>query len=329
MIRAVMLHAPDDGSNAPRAEIVTLAEADLAAGEVTVRVAYSTLNYKDALALTGRAPVVRSYPMVPGIDFAGEVQASDHPDFAPGDQVIANGWGMGESVWGGYAQRVRVPARFLLPRPAALTARQAMCIGTAGYTAMLCMLALEREGVTPDQGEILVTGANGGVGNYAIAILAQRGFTVCAATGRPEHAETLKQLGATSVIARDTLSAPGKPLAKERWAGAIDAVGSHTLANVCASIKSEGTVAACGMAQGLDFPGSVAPFILRGVRLIGINSVYAPQALRRQAWQALAALPATCHDQIAEEIRLDEVMAAAPRLLAGQIRGRVVVNVNA
>jgi len=329
MTRAIMLHAPEEGAKTPRVDIVTLADADLATGEVTVRVAYSTMNYKDALALTGCAPVVRSYPMVPGIDFAGEVEASEHPDFKPGDQVVANGWGMGENVWGGYAQRVRVPASFLLPLPDALTARQAMCIGTAGYTAMLCMLALEREGVTPDQGEILVTGANGGVGSYAIAILAQRGYTVCAATGRPEYADTLKQLGASSVIARDTLSTPGKPLAKERWAGAIDSVGSHTLANVCASIKSEGTVAACGMAQGLDFPGSVAPFILRGVRLIGVNSVYAPQSLRAQAWQALAELPAACHEQIAEEIRLDEVIATAPRLIAGQIRGRVVVNVNA
>jgi len=328
MVRAVMLHAPDEGSRAPRAEIVTLSEHELAAGEVTVRVAYSTLNYKDALALTGKAPVVRSYPMVPGIDFAGEVQASDHPDFKPGDRVVANGWGMGESVWGGYAQQVRVPAHFLLPLPTALSTRQAMCIGTAGYTAMLCMLALERQGVRPEHGEILVTGGNGGVGSYAIAILAQRGYTVCAATGRPEYTETLQQLGAASVIARETLNTPGKPLAKERWAAAIDSVGSHTLANVCASLKAEGTVAACGMAQGLDFPGSVAPFILRGVRLIGINSVYAPQALRAQAWQALAELPTACHEQIAAEIPLDDVVASASRLIAGQIRGRVVVNVN-
>jgi len=329
MTRAIMLHAPDEGSKTPRAEIVTLLDHELAAGEVTVRVAYSTMNYKDALALTGKAPVVRSYPMLPGIDFAGEVEASQHPDFKPGDRVVANGWGMGETCWGGYAQRVRVPAHFLLPLPDTLTARQAMCIGTAGYTAMLCMLALDREGVTADQGEVLVTGANGGVGSYAIAILAQRGFTVCAATGRPEYGDALKQLGAATIIARDTLSVPGKPLAKERWAGAIDSVGSHTLANVCASIKSEGTVAACGMAQGLDFPGSVAPFILRGVRLIGINSVYASQDLRRQAWQALAELPTACHEQIAQEIRLDEVINTATKLIAGQIRGRVVVNVNA
>jgi len=329
LVQAVMLHAPQEGAKAPRAEIVALQDTDLPDGDVTVQVAYSTLNYKDALALTGHAPVVRSYPMVPGIDFAGTVAASTNPDFKAGDVVVANGWGMGETRWGGYAQRVRVPAHFLLPLPAPLTTRQAMCIGTAGYTAMLCVLALERQGVTPDQGEILVTGANGGVGSYAIAILAQRGYTVCAATGRPEHSETLKQLGAASVIARDTLSAPGKPLAKERWAGAVDSVGSHTLANVCASVKSEGTVAACGMAQGLDFPGSVAPFILRGVRLIGVNSVYAPQALRRQAWQALAALPAACHAQIASEVGLAEVIATAPKLIAGQIRGRVVVDVNA
>lgn len=329
MARAVMLTAPQEGARTPGVAIVDLKDDELAPGEVTVRVAYSTMNYKDALALTGKAPVVRAYPMVPGIDFAGEVERSEHPDFKPGDRVIANGWGMGEQTWGGYAQRVRVPASFLLHLPEPLGPRQAMSIGTAGYTAMLCVLALQREGVEPGHGEILVTGANGGVGSYAIAILAQRGYTVAASTGRPEHAEQLKQLGASEVIDRAALSAPGKPLARERWAGAVDSVGSHTLANVCAAIKYQGAVAACGMAQGLDFPGSVAPFILRGVRLIGVDSVYAPRPLREQAWQALARLPASCHDRIAEEIRLEDVIATAPRLLAGQVRGRVVVDVNA
>lgn len=328
MVRAVILREPAEGSRKPQADIVSLSDDELALGDVIVRVEYSTMNYKDALAVTGKAPVVRSYPMVPGIDFAGIVEHSLDPSFTPGDVVVANGWGMGEQVWGGYAQRVRVPASFLLPLPGPLSTRQAMSIGTAGYTAMLCMLALEREGVMPGDGEILVTGANGGVGSYAVAILANRGYTVCASTGRPEHADALKKLGASSIIDRDSLSAPGKPLNKERWAGAIDSVGSHTLANVCASIKSEGTVAACGMAQGLDFPGSVAPFILRGVRLIGINSVYAPHALRRQAWEALAKLPAECHEQISEEIGLEDVISTAPRLIEGKVRGRVIVDVN-
>jgi len=323
-----MLQAPAEGSRKPQAEIVDLKEDELAQGDVVVRVDYSTMNYKDALALTGKAPVVRTYPMVPGIDFAGVVEHSVNAGFKPGDVVVANGWGMGETAWGGYAQRVRVPASFLQPLPKGLNTKQAMSIGTAGYTAMLCMLALEREGVMPRDGEILVTGANGGVGSYAIAILANRGYTVCASTGRPQHAEDLKRLGATSIIDRATLAEPGKPLNKERWAGAIDSVGSHTLANVCASIKSEGTVAACGMAQGLDFPGSVAPFILRGVRLIGINSVYAAHTLRAQAWEALAQLPAACHEAISEEIGLREVLDAAPRLIEGAIRGRIVVDVN-
>jgi len=310
--------------------ITELDEAQLPAGDVLVQVSHSTLNYKDALAITGKAPVVRSWPMVPGIDFAGAVLESSDPRYRPGDAVLLNGWGVGESHWGGLAQKVRVKADWLLPLPAGLTAAQAMAIGTAGYTAMLCVMALQRNGLLPAQGPVLVTGANGGVGSIAIALLARLGFEVHASTGRLAEAEHLKALGATDIIDRATLNTPGKPLQKERWAGAVDSVGSHTLANVCAGIRYGGVVAACGLAQGMDFPSTVAPFILRGVTLAGVDSVMAPHARRAEAWQRLAReLPAELLPRNTETIALADAAGVAARLLAGQVRGRVVVDVMA
>jgi acrylyl-CoA reductase (NADPH) len=267
--------------------------------------------------------------MVPGIDLAGTVEVSSHPDYKVGDPVLLNGWGVGESHWGGLAQKARLNGDWLIPLPKAFPAAQAMAIGTAGYTAMLCIMALERNGVTPQQGEVLVTGANGGVGSFAIALLSKLGYRVVASTGRVSEHEYLKQLGAGEIIDRATLSEPGKPLAKERWAGVIDSVGSHTLANACASTRAEGTVAACGLAQGMDFPASVAPFILRGVTLAGINSVTQPKARRIEAWDRLAKdLDFALLPLISHEIGLGEALEAAPKLLAGQLRGRVVVDVN-
>ena len=289
MFKAILLQQTDDKKT--RAELVDQDDSalpDPARHEVTVDVAWSTLNFKDALAITGKAPVVRSWPMVPGIDFAGAVLESSDPRYRPGDAVLLNGWGVGESHWGGLAQKVRVKADWLLHLPAGLTAAQAMAIGTAGYTAMLCVMALQRNGLLPAQGPVLVTGANGGVGSIAIALLARLGFEVHASTGRMAEAEHLKARGATDIIGRATLNAPGKPLQKERWAGAVDSVGSHTLANVCAGIRYGGVVAACGLAQGMDFPSTVAPFILRGVTLAGVDSVMAPHARRAEAWQRLA-----------------------------------------
>ena len=326
MFKAILIEKDDAGY---RAQLTELADDALPEGDVTVRVAYSTLNYKDGLAITGKGPVVRKFPMVPGIDLAGTVEASSHPDVAVGDAVVLNGWGVGEGHWGGLAQRARLKGDWLVPLPAAFTARQAMAIGTAGYTAMLCVMALERHGVTPDQGEILVTGANGGVGSVAVAVLAKLGYTVVASTGRPDEADFLKTLGAAEIIDRATLNAPGKPLARERWAGAVDTVGSHTLANVCASTRYRGTVAACGLAQGMDFPSTVAPFILRGVTLAGIDSVMAPRAERLEAWQRLGRdLDVAKLELITSEIGLSEVIDTAGRLMAGQVRGRVVVDVN-
>ncbi|MNF72690.1 Acrylyl-CoA reductase AcuI [compost metagenome] len=267
--------------------------------------------------------------MVPGIDLAGVVEVSGHPDYKVGDQVLLNGWGVGEGHWGGLAQKARLNGDWLIALPKAFTAAQAMAIGTAGYTAMLCILALEHNGVTPGQGDILVTGANGGVGSFAIALLSRLGYRVVASTGRTSEHDYLKQLGASEIIDRATLSAPGKPLAKERWAAVIDSVGSHTLANACASTQANGTVAACGLAQGMDFPASVAPFILRGVTLAGINSVTQPKAKRVEAWNRLARdLDFNLLPLISHEIGLSEAIEAAPRLLAGQLRGRVVVDVN-
>lgn len=326
MFKAVLIEKDEAGY---RAGVTALDDAALPEGDVTVRVDYSTLNYKDGLAITGKGPVVRKFPMVPGIDLAGTVEASTHAGIAVGDKVVLNGWGVGEGHWGGLAQRARLKGDWLVPLPAAFTARQAMAIGTAGYTAMLCVMALERHGVSPAHGEVLVTGANGGVGSVAVALLAKLGYTVVASTGRPQEADYLKALGATEIIDRAQLSAPGKPLAKERWAGAVDTVGSHTLANVCASMKYRGTVTACGLAQGMDFPSSVAPFILRGVTLAGVDSVMAPRAERLEAWRRLAQdLDVTRLDLMTHEIGLGEVVATAAALLEGKVRGRVVVDVN-
>ncbi|KRA95975.1 MULTISPECIES: acrylyl-CoA reductase (NADPH) [Pseudomonas] len=326
MFKGILIDKDDSGY---RATLQEIQDDQLPEGDVTVRVAYSTLNFKDGLAITGSSPVVRKFPMVPGIDLAGVVEASGHPDYKVGDPVLLNGWGVGEGHWGGLAQKARLNGDWLIPLPKAFTAAQAMAIGTAGYTAMLCIMALEHNGVTPEQGEVLVTGANGGVGSFAIALLSRLGYRVVASTGRTSEHDYLKQLGAGEIIDRATLSEPGKPLAKERWVAVIDSVGSHTLANACASTKANGTVAACGLAQGMDFPASVAPFILRGVTLAGINSVTQPKAKRVAAWNRLARdLDFNLLPLISHEIGLSEAIEAAPRLLAGQLRGRVVVDVN-
>ncbi len=327
MFPALYLTRADGG--ATHAELRSLSIGDLPEGEVLVRVSHSTLNYKDALAITGKSPVVRSFPMVPGIDFAGTVERSSDPRFAPGDAVVLNGWGTGETRWGGLAGYATTHADWLVPLPLGMTAQQAMSIGTAGYTAMLCVMALERHGVLPDAGPVLVTGANGGVGSIAIALLARLGYTVTASTGRPEEAAHLQALGASGIADRAALSGPGKPLQKENWAAAIDAVGSHTLANVLASTRYGGVVAACGLAQGMDLPATMAPFILRGVTLAGVDSVYAPLERRRAAWQRLAAeLPAEAIERNTRVVGLADALALAPDLLAGRVRGRVVVDVN-
>jgi len=310
-------------------EIKAVPVADLPAGDVTVAVSHSTINYKDGLAITGRGKIVRKFPFVPGIDFAGTVEASDNPDWRPGDAVVLNGWGVGEGHWGGLGTRARVKGDWLIRRPAAFTAVQTMAIGTAGYTAMLSVLALEKHGLTPDSGEILVTGAAGGVGSVAIALLAKRGFTVVASTGRPAEAGWLKALGASTVIDRAELSGPAKPLAKERWAGVIDTVGSTTLANALSQVRYSGAVAACGLAQGADLPGSVFPFILRGVTLYGIDSVMAPRARREEAWARLAAdLDRPKLQAITRTEGLEAVPALAHAILDGKVRGRVVIDVN-
>jgi len=327
MFKAIVISKSGDAQQCAVRDAET---TELPEGDVTLKVDYSTVNYKDGLAITGKAPVVRKFPMVPGIDGAGTVTASSHAQFKAGDHVILNGWGVGESHWGCLAQEARLKGDWLITRPAQFTARQAMAIGTAGYTAMLCVLALEQHGVKPGDGEVLVTGAAGGVGSVAIALLAKLGYRVVASTGRQNEAEYLKSLGAAEIIDRATLAAPGKPLAKERWAGAVDTVGSHTLANICASMRYRGAVAACGLAGGMDFPSSVAPFILRGVTLAGIDSVMAPRALRVEAWNRLARdLDPARLDAITREIALAEAIPAAAEILAGKIRGRLVVNVNA
>jgi acrylyl-CoA reductase (NADPH) len=298
------------------------------AGDVTVRVEWSTLNYKDGLAVTGKAPVVRRFPMIAGIDFAGSVEQSSHPQWKPGDKVICNGWGMGETHLGAYAEKARVSGDWLVRLPEGMSSRDAMAIGTAGYTAMLSVLALERHGVKPDSGPIAVSGAAGGVGSVATAVLAKLGYHVIASTGRMSEADYLKGLGAAEVIDRAELSGPAKPLAKERWAGGIDSVGSTTLANMLSMTKYGGAVAACGLAGGMDLPSSVAPFILRGVCLLGIESVMCPIALRRTAWSRLASdLDRAKLAEITHEIGLGEVIGAGARILAGQVRGRIVVKI--
>lgn len=326
MFKGILLNKTDAGFSAAIADID---EKDLPEGDVTLRVEYSTINYKDGLAITNKSPVVRKWPMVAGIDGAGVIEQSAHADWQPGDKVILDGWGVGETHWGCLAQKARLKGDWLVPLPAAFTTKRAMAIGTAGYTAMLCVLALEKNGVTPDKGEVLVTGASGGVGSVAIALLAARGYTVIASTGRLNETDYLKSLGAASVIDRNELSQPGKPLLKERWAGAVDSVGSVTLANVCASMKYRGTVAACGLAQGMDFPSSVAPFILRNVTLAGVDSSMCPKPERLEAWRRLASdLDAAKLDEITTTIKLSEAIARAPDMLAGKVRGRLVVDVN-
>jgi acrylyl-CoA reductase (NADPH) len=325
--RGILLEKSGDGQSA---SVKDIPADDLMPGDVTVEVTHSTLNYKDGLALTGAAPVVRHWPMVPGIDLAGRVKHSDHPDFTPGDEVVLNGWGLGETHWGGYAELARVNGEWLVPLPLAFDAAQAMAIGTAGYTAMLAVLALEDHFVRPGNGPVLVTGASGGVGSVAVALLARLGFEIIASTGRPEEADYLTGLGAHEIIHRDELSGPAKPLGKERWAGAVDVAGSHTLATVLAGTKYGGAVAACGLAQGMDLPSSVAPFILRGVTLCGIDSVYAPKARRLHAWERLARdLDTGMLAAMTHTIPLADVTGAAPDILAGKIRGRTVVNVRA
>ena len=326
MFNAIVVEKDDSGY---RATLKVVDEAQLPEGDVTVRVSHSTLNYKDGLAITGKAPVVRKFPMVPGIDLAGTVEHSTHPSYKAGDAVLLNGWGVGEGHWGGLAQKARVKGDWLVPLPAAFTPQQTMSIGTAGYTAMLCVLALERQGVKPADGEIVVTGAAGGVGSVAIAVLSKLGYTVVAVSGRPEETAYLKGLGAVEVLERAQFASPGKPMGKERWAGAVDAVGSHTLANVCATTKYRGVVTACGLAGGMDFPASVAPFILRGVTLVGVDSVMCPQADRLEAWKRLGTdLDLAKLGNISREIGMGEVLPVATQLLNGEIRGRVVVDVN-
>ena len=326
MFSAVLISKGEAGQSV---EVTRLDEAQLPEGNVTVDVEYSTLNYKDGLAITGSSPVVRKFPMVPGIDLAGIVRESSHADWKAGDRVILNGWGVGETHWGGLAQKARLNGDWLVPLPGAFTSRQAMAIGTAGYTASLCVDALLAHGVRPEQGEVLVTGATGGVGSVAIALLVKAGFAVAAATGKAAEADYLKQLGATVIIDRAELSAAGKPMQKERWAGVVDCVGSHTLANACAQTRYGGAVAACGLAQGMDFPASVAPFILRGVSLLGIDSVMAPKPRRLAAYERLARdLDVASLDVIATEIGLAQAIPAAAELLQGKVRGRIVVNVN-
>ena len=326
MFRAILINKDDQGY---RAEFSQVDEANLPEGDVKVKVLYSTLNYKDGLAITGKGPVVRSFPMVPGIDFAGEVLESSSTEFKTGDMVLLNGWGVGEGHWGGLAQQARVKSEWLIPLPKGFTVKQALAIGTAGYTAMLSVMALQKHGLKPSDGEVLVTGAAGGVGSFAITLLSKLGFKVVASTGRMAEADYLKKLGAAEVIDRTTLSAPGKPLAKERWAAVVDSVGSHTLANACAQTKSDGAVAACGLAQGMDFPSSVAPFILRGVTLYGINSVTVPKAKRIASYEQLSKLvDLKTLEEISQEISLEDSIKYAAELMAGNVRGRLIVDVN-
>jgi acrylyl-CoA reductase (NADPH) len=308
--------------------LVDFDETDLMEGDVTVEVDWSTVNYKDGLAVTGKAPVVRRFPMIPGVDLVGTVEASTHPEWKTGDRVILNGWGVGETHLGAYAERARLKGDWLVRLPDGMTGREAMAIGTAGYTAMLALMELEQHGVTPERGPILVTGAAGGVGSVAVALLAKHGFQVIASTGRPQEAEYLKALGAIEIIERTELSAPGKPLARERWAGAIDSVGSHTLANVLAGTKYGGAVAACGLAGGMDLPTSVAPFILRGVTLAGVESVMCPLPARREAWKRLdSELDRSKLEAMVSEIGLEGVIEAGQRIVEGKVRGRIVVKI--
>jgi len=323
--KAIRIDKADKGTTAA---LTQFDEADLMDGDVTVRVEWSTLNYKDGLALTGKAPVVRRFPMIAGIDFAGTVEQSSNPQWKAGDQVVCTGWGMGETFLGAYAEKARVRGDWLVRRPEGLSARDTMAIGTAGFTAMLTVMALEKHGVTPQSGPVVVTGAAGGVGSVAIAVLAKLGYHVIASTGRESEADYLKSIGATEVIDRSELSGPAKPLAKERWADGVDSVGSTTLANLLSMTSYGGAIAACGLAAGMDLPSSVAPFILRGVCLLGIDSVMCPLEPRKAAWNRLARdLEPKKLAGITQEIGLDQVIGLAPQILAGQVRGRVVVKI--
>jgi acrylyl-CoA reductase (NADPH) len=326
MFKGILIEKDDAGY---RAQLKEIDESVLHDGDVTIRVAYSTINYKDALAITGKGPVVRRFPMIPGIDLVGTVEHSDSADYKVGDTVVHTGWGVGEVHPGGLAEKARLKGEWLVPLPEAFTPKQAMAIGTAGFTAMLCVMALERHGVTPDDGEILVTGAAGGVGSVAVSLLSKLGYTVVGVSGRPEENDYIKSLGASEVLERSAFSSPAKPIARERWAGAIDVVGSHTLANVCSTMKYRGVVASCGLAGGMDFPGSVAPFILRGVTLAGIDSVMCPRPERLEAWQRLARdLDASKLEMLSNEIGLSEAIPAAGDLLEGKVRGRVLVDIS-
>jgi acrylyl-CoA reductase (NADPH) len=324
--KAILIEKADSGQ---KVGLVDFDESQLMDGDVTVRVEWSTVNYKDGLALTGKAPVVRRWPMIPGIDFAGTVERSDNKEFKPGDAVVMNGFGLGETHLGGYAEVARVKGEWLVPLSKGMSAKEAMEIGTAGYTAMLAVMALERHGITPDRGSVVVTGAAGGVGSVAIAILAKHGFQVIASTGRVQESDYLKSLGAAEIIDRTELSGPAKPLGKERWIAGVDSAGSHTLANLLSMTKYGGAIASCGLAQGLDLQASVAPFILRGISLLGIDSVYCPQAIRRKAWSRLAAdLDRGKLAAMTSEISLADVASVGPEILAGKVRGRTLVRIS-
>ena len=328
MFRGILVEKDGDGPQ--RARVTELDDAALPPGDVTVRISHSTVNYKDALGITGKGAVLRAFPIVPGIDFAGVVEASTHVDFPEGAPVIGNGFGIGELTWGGLSQRARVPLSGVVLRPSSISPRNAMAIGTGGFTAMLSILALERHGLFPERGPVLVTGASGGVGSFSISLLSRLGYRVLAATGRPEERDYLTRLGAAEIIERKELSSPGKPLAKERWAAVVDSVGSHTLVNACAGTQRGGLVAACGLAQGMDFPATMAPFILRGVSLLGIESMMLPREKRDAAWQRLAELADPLwFDEVARDISLAEAIPQSSELLAGKVRGRLVVDVNA
>jgi acrylyl-CoA reductase (NADPH) len=323
--RAIQISKTDQGQ---QVQFVQLTEADLMEGDVTVAVSHSSVNYKDGLAITGKAPIIRKYPLIPGVDFAGTVTKSSHRNWKTGDQVILNGWGVGEQHNGGFSEMARVSGDWLVAVPKGWTCADTMAVGVAGYTAMLCVMALEEQGVKPGDGEILVTGAAGGVGTVSIVLLSRLGFKVAASTGRPEESEFLKKLGAAAIIDRNEFNGPVKPLAKMRWAGAIDSVGSTTLANVISQINNDGTVAACGLAQGMDLPTSVAPFILRGVKLIGINSVTTPLPRRQQAWNRIARdLDLKALAALTTRVNLEDVPRVAADIVAGQVRGRVVVDI--
>ncbi|ETW12273.1 Zn-dependent oxidoreductase [Roseivivax marinus] len=326
MFDAILIEKPEDGDQT--VSLTQLEPDALPEGDVRVAVAYSTLNYKDALAITGRGPVVRKFPMVPGIDFAGTVIESSHPDFSEGDRVVLNGWGVGETHWGGLAGEARVKGEWLIPLPDGIGMNQAMAIGTAGYTAMLCVMALERHGVTPDAGPVAVTGAAGGVGSVATAILSGLGYEVAAVTGRESETDYLKGLGASEILSRDEFTGKVRPLAKERWAAGIDVAGSTVLANLLSQVRYRGTVAACGLAAGMDLPTSVAPFILRGVTLAGVDSVMVPKPERIEAWTRLGTdLDLAKLDALSVELPLSQVIETAPRFLDGEVRGRIVVPV--